>query len=626
MSTPESSRHLDSAYTEASDTELITLLRDGDVSAYAALWCRHIEAALRVARRIAPDQAEDLASESFLAVYQQIAVKRGGPDSAFRAYLFTSMRNLALTWQRDGRQVDLSPEVDEVRDEDGLTTLEEKAVVGQLLSAFQSLPERWQQVLWLSEVEEMPRPAIARVLHIKPNAVSALHRRAKAGLRVRWMDAQIPPALRGNATHVADRLPQLLTSRRAAVLPRDVSAHLRWCESCRVLHAQLTDSQQQLRSGSLAVFGFAALGVVVPAASTTALTAAGAGGAALVIGGLGVGGTLVAAGAATLLLGGVLLGGPAGVSEASETSRTTQGSGARDGSARDTGSPQPGTGRESGPSDGVASNGGSEPLGRGNDDQSVSTFATNLGAEPTWFWERPAPPAPVDPGGVTPPNPVPDAALRVGLVTPTSVASTIAPVLTGVSSPGAQVVVEVDRSGGDRPVQFSVNSYLVEADESGAWSFDLRALAIEAAGTYRYQLWAVAGTETSPVVAGSFDLTAPTVTGFEVLAPFETLPLAEASTTGIVFEVRGAPHGTICLTSVYSGQRALIPLSASGTAVRRIQFLSGGTYSLEFRSCDGDFRGPDDGWFVDVEDPDAPMFGPFGPDPADTVFELSAVA
>ena len=67
------------------DAALIERLRGGDTTAYTALWVKHVDAALRVARRLTPGHAEDLVSEGFMALYQQIAVKKNGPDSAFRA-------------------------------------------------------------------------------------------------------------------------------------------------------------------------------------------------------------------------------------------------------------------------------------------------------------------------------------------------------------------------------------------------------------------------------------------------------------------------------------------------------------------------------------------------------------
>ena len=59
-----------SADATASDEALITRLRGGDNTAYTALWVKHVDAALRVARRVTPGHAEDLVSEGFIALYQ----------------------------------------------------------------------------------------------------------------------------------------------------------------------------------------------------------------------------------------------------------------------------------------------------------------------------------------------------------------------------------------------------------------------------------------------------------------------------------------------------------------------------------------------------------------------------
>jgi hypothetical protein len=48
-----------------------------------------------------------------------------------------------------------------------------------------------------------------------------------------------------------------------------------------------------------------------------------------------------------------------------------------------------------------------------------------------------------------------------------------------------------------------------------------------------------------------------------------------------------------------------------------------GTYLLNFRACDGGYIGPANEVFVDIDDPDSPIFGPFGPDPSTMLFELS---
>ncbi|NLF05918.1 MAG: sigma-70 family RNA polymerase sigma factor, partial [Actinomycetales bacterium] len=57
--------------------------------------------------------------------------------------------------------------------------------------AFTSLPERWQAVLWYSEVEAMKPAAIAPLLGVSPNGVSALLVRAREGLRDAYVAAHV---------------------------------------------------------------------------------------------------------------------------------------------------------------------------------------------------------------------------------------------------------------------------------------------------------------------------------------------------------------------------------------------------------------------------------------------------
>lgn len=44
---------------------------------------------------------------------------------------------------------------------------------------------------------------------------------------------------------------------------------------------------------------------------------------------------------------------------------------------------------------------------------------------------------------------------------------------------------------------------------------------------------------------------------------------------------------------------------------------------LDFRVCDDEYRGPENVVFIDVHEAESPIFGPFGPDPAATRFELT---
>lgn len=53
-----------------------------------------------------------------------------------------------------------------------------------VLGALQSLPLRWQQVLWYAEVQGETPQRIGTLMGIKPNTVLSMLRRARAALRI----------------------------------------------------------------------------------------------------------------------------------------------------------------------------------------------------------------------------------------------------------------------------------------------------------------------------------------------------------------------------------------------------------------------------------------------------------
>jgi len=88
-----------------SDAELITRVRVGDTAAFGELYRRHVGASTALARQVSRSSAEadDLVSESFARVLDGLKAG-GGPDTAFRAYLFTTLRHTAYDRTRkDGR-------------------------------------------------------------------------------------------------------------------------------------------------------------------------------------------------------------------------------------------------------------------------------------------------------------------------------------------------------------------------------------------------------------------------------------------------------------------------------------------------------------------------------------------
>ncbi|WP_119696828.1 sigma-70 family RNA polymerase sigma factor [Microbacterium halotolerans] len=172
------------------DADLVLRSRSGDADAFGELWRRHYRSGIVAARNISHDlDADDLVQEAYAKIFQAIR-RGGGPTGSFRAYLFTAIRNIAATWGKAAASA--AGELEDVEDPGS----SEEAVGAALdhsltVTAFRSLPSRWQEVLWYTEVENMKPAAVAPLLGVKPGAVSQLALRAREGLRESWIQAHI---------------------------------------------------------------------------------------------------------------------------------------------------------------------------------------------------------------------------------------------------------------------------------------------------------------------------------------------------------------------------------------------------------------------------------------------------
>lgn len=168
---------------ERSDSELIRAVRAGDMEAYGFLWTRYIDAAQQCARAVAHvADPDDMVAEAFTATLQAIA-RGGGPDDRFRAYVLTVIRNLAAK-QWKGAPIASLDEMDEWQMpptvDDGFEDTDTRVV---LRAAFQELPARHRNLLWLMEVEGLKTREVSELMGITPNAVSNVAARARANLK-----------------------------------------------------------------------------------------------------------------------------------------------------------------------------------------------------------------------------------------------------------------------------------------------------------------------------------------------------------------------------------------------------------------------------------------------------------
>ncbi len=272
-------------HDDASDRALVALTRDGDDAAYAELWARHRGAAIAAARRITSTiDAEDLVSEAYAGILATIR-RGGGPvGDEFRPYLCATVRNLARRWGSRRREiaVDELPEDigDDVVVEDQLGSLDQQLV----REAFLSLPDRWREVLWHLEVEELPPETVARRLGLTRNATAVLAFRAREGLRRNWLQAHVAAALgEGECAWVRRRLGEHSRDGLGKRAAGRVDAHLAQCRPCRDIALEVGQANRHLaRMLVPALLGAAPVGAWLAAPTTPAVAAAlGSGWAAL---------------------------------------------------------------------------------------------------------------------------------------------------------------------------------------------------------------------------------------------------------------------------------------------------------------------------------------------------------
>ncbi|MFZ2502140.1 MAG: sigma-70 family RNA polymerase sigma factor, partial [Nocardioides sp.] len=232
---------------EPGDAELISAVRGGDVDAYGSLFERHVGAARGLARQlVSPADADDLVSDAFTKVLG-VLQRGGGPDVAFRAYLLTAVRRLHIDKVRASAKVHSSDDMERF---DPGVPFRDTAVEGfenaAAAAAFASLPERWQLVLWHTEVEGQKPAEVGQLLGMSANSVSALAYRAREGLRQAYLNshaAELDEATcRWTHSHLGAYVRDA-TSRRDAA---KVEEHLDQCRKCMAIYLELTEVNSNL--------------------------------------------------------------------------------------------------------------------------------------------------------------------------------------------------------------------------------------------------------------------------------------------------------------------------------------------------------------------------------------------
>ncbi|MHA7985658.1 sigma-70 family RNA polymerase sigma factor [Rathayibacter sp. CAU 1779] len=514
----------------AGDAELVQLTRKGDTDAYAALFSRHATAAASVARSVTRTfEPDDLVSEAYTRILH--ALKSGnGPTGAFRPYLFTTVRNIAATWGRAGKDaVALAPEELDtlaVAEDDALIVLD-RSLTAQ---AFRTLPPRWQEVLWYTEVEGMRPAEVAPLIGVGAQAAAALSYRAREGLRQAWIRAHLTSAnLEPECAWTVERLAAHARGRLGKRERTRVDAHLETCAKCSLAAAEAREAGRRLvfvllplAIGASAATAYAATlksgaavgiaaagagvagGVSAGASGTTgaagsAPAAGAAGGAHAATGaagssGLFSGATGVVVGVAASLI--VVGGAIAGVLVATADGHPSRGAAKVAANAERNAAPTPDpTGAD------AASPAASSPAPTGTPSGTPTPSASDP-ASPVNVPAQPAapgePPVASDPPATTDPPPVTVTPPAAPAITVDTADGRYYPIVSGTADPGAQVTV----SGGGTTVT-------VHADASGAWRVST---AFTGYGTGT-------GTVTATQTSGDGIASAPASASFTLTAP-----------------------------------------------------------------------------------------------------------
>ncbi|QKJ20129.1 sigma-70 family RNA polymerase sigma factor [Microbacterium hominis] len=235
------------APADLGDADLVLRTRSGDSDAFGELWRRHYRSGITVARSVTSTlDADDLVQEAYTRIYQSIQ-RGGGPTGSFRAYLFTSIRNTAASWGRSNRETTIET-LDAVEDPSTTEQATSEALDRSLThSAFRSLPSRWQEVLWYTEIEQMKPAEIAPLLGMKASAVAQLAFRAREGLREAWIQAHLRSVADGSQCQwTIERLGAYARENVGRRDRRRLDEHLAECARCAIVAGEAKEVSHRL--------------------------------------------------------------------------------------------------------------------------------------------------------------------------------------------------------------------------------------------------------------------------------------------------------------------------------------------------------------------------------------------
>lgn len=246
------------------DRELLARCRVGDDDAFAELCRRYLPVAIRIAAAASHTvDPEDVVADALVRIWRALRAG-GGPEEAFGAYLRVTIRNVASTMATRSREdaVDSDQLERETRRGVGADSVDFPELLVEhatVTAAFNSLPERWQSVLWQVDVEGRQAAEVGRDLGLTANATAALTKRARDALARAWLQQHVErDSADPDCEWVLERAGGFVRRSLAAVQDRRVRAHLEGCPHCERAVGRVAHLATYLRVAAMVAGGSAA--------------------------------------------------------------------------------------------------------------------------------------------------------------------------------------------------------------------------------------------------------------------------------------------------------------------------------------------------------------------------------
>jgi RNA polymerase sigma-70 factor (ECF subfamily) len=175
---------LDGRLATADECQLVAACAEGEPEAFRELLARYRRPAITLAYQMLGnvDDAEDVAQEAFLRVFQSIPRFRG--DASFSTWLYRIVTNLCLGWRRREKMTVELDATHEPRSPDNPSRrVTEGLLAKQVLVA---IPAELRVILLLREQQGLSYTEIARALGLPMGTVRSRLSKARGAFRELW--------------------------------------------------------------------------------------------------------------------------------------------------------------------------------------------------------------------------------------------------------------------------------------------------------------------------------------------------------------------------------------------------------------------------------------------------------